>query len=318
VPLPDIEGRLGILKVHARKVKLSPDVDLQQIARGTPMFSGADLATIINEAAISATMANKDFIEHCDLEEARDKVRWGRARKNRVIDEMEKIITAYHEAGHTLASCLVEQAEPLHKVSIIPRGSALGATFQLPEKDRHLWTRRRVLAEIKVLFAGRVAEKLFCDDISSGASDDIMRATDLARLMVCDWGMSEALGPVRYRREDNGGMWEGFAAKEYSDTTADVIDREIKAIVSAAYAEIETLLMANRDKLEAVARALLKYETLSADDVGKLLRGQTLDRPTVGDLLEAERHRHEPAPGQPEVRPGFQGGLGSGPLPQPG
>ena len=316
VSLPDIEGRLAILKVHARKVKLGPDIDLHRLARGTPMFSGADLAAIINEAAIGATMTNKDAIDQAELEEARDKVCWGRARKSRVIDEREKTITAYHEAGHTLAACLVEQAEPLHKVSIIPRGSALGATFQLPERDRYTYSRGRVMAELKVLFAGRVAEQIFCGDVSSGASNDIHHATDLARRMVCDWGMSDALGPIRYSGED-GSVWEGMGGKEYSDATADAIDREIKSIVSTAYAEIEKLLRENRDKLEAIAQALLKYETLSAEEVNKLIHGQALDRPTVGDLLEAERRRHGPTP-EPQPKPGFPGGIGTGPLPQPG
>ncbi|MDD4889537.1 MAG: ATP-dependent zinc metalloprotease FtsH [Phycisphaerae bacterium] len=318
VPLPDIEGRLAILKVHARRVKMSPAADLHALARGTPMFSGADLAAIINEAAIAATMTNKDSIEQADLEEARDKVCWGRARKSRVIDEREKAHTAYHEAGHALASCLIDQAEPLHKVSIIPRGDALGATFYLPEMDRYTHTRTRLTAEIKVLFAGRIAEQIFCNDVSTGPANDIRRATELARRMVCDWGMSDALGPIRYSHDEGGGVWEAVGGKEYSDTTANAIDREIKLIVSTAYAETEKLLNDNRDKLEAIAKALLKYETLSADDVNKLNRGQTLDRPTVGDLLDAERKRLNVAPPGPESLPGYQGGLGPGPVPQPG
>ena len=322
VPLPDIEGRLAILKVHARKVKMSPAVDMHQLARGTPMLSGADLAAIINEAAIGATLANKDSIEQADLEEARDKVCWGRSRKSQVIDDQEKAITAYHEAGHTLAACLVEGAEPLHKVSIIPRGEALGTTFQLPERDRHLWTRKRVLAELKVGFAGRAAEKLCCDDISSGASSDIRRGTAMARTMVCDWGMSDLLGPVTYQHDEAGAAWEGLpSAKEHSDTTAETIDREIKAILSTCYEEVEALLTQHRDKLEAIARALLKYETLSAEEVNLLLSGKTLDRPTVGDLLEAERRRHNTPPdATPADSPqtGFPPSLGPGPLPQPG
>ncbi|NIA07789.1 MAG: ATP-dependent zinc metalloprotease FtsH, partial [Actinobacteria bacterium] len=177
IPLPDIKGRLEILKVHARKVKLSPDVDMARLARGTGMLAGADLAAIINEAAIGATMTGKDAVELSDLEEARDKMHWGRARKSQVIDESEKRITAFHEAGHALMTHLLPEAEPLHKVSIIPRGQALGATFQLPEQDRHLWTKRRIISEIQVALAGRAAEEAFCDDISSGAAEDIRKAT---------------------------------------------------------------------------------------------------------------------------------------------
>lgn len=292
VPLPDIKGRLEILKVHARKVKLSPHTDLSRLARGTPMFSGADLAAIINEAAISATMAEKDAIEQGDLEEARDKVHWGRARKSHVIDEQEKVVTAYHEAGHTMAACLLDEVEPLHKVSIIPRGPALGATFQLPEKDRHLYTRRKVLSEIQLLFAGRIAEAMFCGDISSGASNDIQRATEMARTMVCDWGMSQALGPIRYARGDADGHWDPtLPSQEYSDKTAQTIDAEIQSIVSTCYAQTEKLLGDHRQQLDAIAKALLKYETLTADEVDKLIKGETLDRPTVGDLLAAERKR---------------------------
>ena len=184
VPLPDIKGRLEILKVHARKVKLGPDVDLDRLARGTPMFSGADLAAIINEAALAATMANKEYVEMADLEEARDKVRWGRAKKSRVIDEKEREITAYHEAGHALVQSLIPDADPLHKVSIIPRGPMGGATFALPEKDRTLFTRRYCIALLQVCFGGRIAEEMFCDDISSGAQSDIDQATEIARQMV--------------------------------------------------------------------------------------------------------------------------------------
>ncbi|MCG3180750.1 MAG: ATP-dependent zinc metalloprotease FtsH [Phycisphaerae bacterium] len=319
VPLPDIEGRMAILKVHARKVKMNAHVDLHALARGTPMFSGADLAAIINEAAIAATMADKDSIEQTDLEEARDKVRWGRASRSRVIDEEEKEATAYHEAGHALATLLIKDAEPLHKVSIIPRGPALGATFSLPEKDRHTYTRRRAVADLQVLFAGRIAEQMFCDDLSSGASNDIERATMLARVMVCDWGMSPTLGPIRYARPEDGAGFEALAGKEYSDKTAEVIDSEVKAILSDAYDKVEKLLADNRSQVEAIAKALLKYETLSADDVRKLADGKKLDRPTVGDLLEAEQGRGKPASSpKPDTSLDIGGNLGSGPLPQPG
>ncbi|MBN2211250.1 MAG: ATP-dependent zinc metalloprotease FtsH, partial [Sedimentisphaerales bacterium] len=194
VPLPDVKGRYEILKVHARKVKLGHHVDLHRLARGTPMFSGADLEAIINEAALHATMQNKDFVEMVDLEEARDKVRWGRARRSRQVDEKEKLVTAYHEAGHALVQTLLEDADPVHKVSIIPRGHMGGATFSLPEKDRMFYTRKFCIAQIKICFGGRVAEEIFCHDISSGAAMDIKMATDLARHMLMEWGMSDKLG----------------------------------------------------------------------------------------------------------------------------
>ncbi|MEJ2648597.1 MAG: ATP-dependent zinc metalloprotease FtsH, partial [Sedimentisphaerales bacterium] len=188
VPLPDIKGRAEILKVHAKKVKLGPDANLERLARGTPMFSGADLAAIINEAALAATMANKDYIEMADLEEARDKVRWGRAKKSRVVDKKEKEVTAYHEAGHTLVQSLLKDADPLHKVSIIPRGPMGGATFALPERDRTIFTKRYLMALLQVSFGGRIAEEIFCEDISSGAQSDIQQATNIARQMVLSWG----------------------------------------------------------------------------------------------------------------------------------
>ncbi|MBP8912870.1 MAG: ATP-dependent zinc metalloprotease FtsH, partial [Phycisphaerae bacterium] len=204
VPLPDLKGRLEILRVHARKVKLSPNANLERLARGTPMFSGADLAAIINEAALAATMANKDYIEISDLEEARDKVRWGRAKKSRVVDQKEREITAYHEAGHTLVQSLIPDADPLHKVSIIPRGPMGGATFALPEKDRTLFTKKYCMAELQICFAGRIAEEIIFNDLSSGAQSDIRQATRLAKEMIKTWGMSELLGPISYG-EDSGG-----------------------------------------------------------------------------------------------------------------
>ncbi len=179
-------------------MKLGQDISLERLARGTPMFSGADLAAIINEAALAATMANKNHVEMADLEEARDKVRWGRAKKSRVIDQKEKEITAYHEAGHTLVQSLLKDADPLHKVSIIPRGPMGGATFALPEKDRTIFTKRYCMALLQVCFGGRIAEEMFCDDISSGAQSDIQQATNIAKQMILTWGMSNELGPISY------------------------------------------------------------------------------------------------------------------------
>jgi len=288
VPLPDVEGRVQILHIYLDKIKVSSEVDVTRLARGTPMFSGADLAALVNEAAIAATMANKEFVEMNDLEEARDKVRWGRARKSRVVDEQEKNITAYHEAGHALVQVMTKGADPLHKVSIIPRGQMGGATFSLPEKDRYLYTRGYCRAMLRVALGGRLAEKLFCDDISSGASSDIAHVTEIARRMVMDWGMSDKLGALRYSADERRMMMD-LGTKEYSDKTAETIDQEMKDIVDQAYRETEQLLSDNRDKLQALAEALMKYETLSVEDVTRVLDGRGLDRPTVGDLLDQPR-----------------------------
>ena len=292
VPLPDVKGRLEILKVHARKVKLGPDVDIERVARGTPMFSGADLAAIINEAAISATMANKDFIEQADFEEARDKVRFGRARKSRRIDKEENRATAYHEAGHAVIQALLKDADPLHKVTIIPRGRALGATFSLPEKDRLGYGLKWIRATMRILCGGRIAEQRATSDITSGASQDIQQATNLARLMILDWGMSEKLGFVRYSSVDTREMMIG--EKEYSQETAATIDTEVRRLVDEAYTEASRMLDENWDKVTAVAESLIKYETLSGDEVHKLIRGETLNKPTISDLLRSEAARRTP------------------------
>ncbi|HAU38523.1 MAG TPA: cell division protein FtsH [Phycisphaerales bacterium] len=305
VPLPDLKGRVQILRIYADKVKCGPDVDLNRLARGTPMFSGADLAALVNEAAIAATMAEKEYVEQADMEEARDKVRWGRARKSRVIDEKEKEITAWHEAGHALVQHHSEDADPLHKVSIIPRGEMGGATFSLPEKDRYLYTRRYCKATLQVVLGGRVAEELFSGDISSGAASDIAHATALARRMVLDWGMSDKLGFVRYSADDHRPMFPDLGAKEYSDRTAEVIDAEVRALIDEAYHATRTQLETHRQELQRLAAALLKYETLSADDVRRICEGETLDKPTVNDLLEREHAKAAPAdaPPAPATKP---------------
>jgi cell division protease FtsH len=299
IPLPDLKGRVEILRVHAKKVKLGPNTSLERLARGTPMFSGADLAAIINEAALAATMANKDYIEMADLEEARDKVRWGRAKKSRVIDQNEKEITAYHEAGHTLVQSLLKDADPLHKVSIIPRGPMGGATFALPEKDRTIFTKRYCMALLQVCFGGRIAEEIFCDDISSGAQSDIQQATNIAKQMVLTWGMSKELGPISYG-PDLGIKDMVYAMppeKDYSERTAEAIDSEVKSITDEAYKKSKELIETNKDRLQNIAKALLKYETLDADEVKLILDGGVLDKPTVTDLLAAEQvKRDQPKP----------------------
>ncbi|MDX2114865.1 MAG: ATP-dependent zinc metalloprotease FtsH [Planctomycetota bacterium] len=315
VPLPDIKGRFEILKVHARKIKLSPDVDLERIARGTPMFSGAELAAIMNEAAIMATLLDKEWVEQSDLEEARDKIRYGRSRKSRVIEEKERVATAFHEAGHAVLQRLLPDADPLHKVTIIPRGQAMGATFSLPEKDRYGYGLRWLSATMRLVCGGRIAEQRRTGDISSGAAMDITMLTQLARHMVLEWGMSDKLGFVRYSGVDTR---ESFMPeREYSEETARLVDEEIRRMADEAYKDAERMLEANWEKVEAVALALLKHETLTAAEVDKLMKGESLGKPTVSDLLAAERTKPRVPPPSPE--PGRQEGLDAGPglMPSP-
>ncbi|HIJ66853.1 MAG TPA: ATP-dependent zinc metalloprotease FtsH [Planctomycetes bacterium] len=292
VPLPDLKGRLDILKIHAKKVKIGPDVQLERVARGTPMFSGAELEALINEAAISASMADKDYVEMPDLEEARDKVKWGRAKKSRVVDEQDKKLTAYHEAGHAFVQSMLEEADPLHKVSIIPRGPMGGATFALPEKDRMFYTKRYCIAQLQVCFAGRIAEQLFCDDITSGAQSDIIQATSMAKEMVLTWGMGREIGPINYGPNPVREMYYPSMTPDYSQKTAELIDKEVKSLIDEAYSNAFELIETNKEKIEAIAKALLKYETLDADDVKIILNGGTLDKPTVSDLLAIEQQRN--------------------------
>jgi cell division protease FtsH len=283
---PDVVGRRQILGVHSKKVKLGPDVNLDKIARATPSFSGADLAALINEAAIIATMADKDVVEMVDFEEARDKVRWGRAKKSRKIEEQERIATAYHEAGHAVVQVLTADADPLHKVTIIPRGQAMGTTFSLPEKDRYGYGRKYCEATMRVLCAGRIAEAKKTGDISSGAGMDIKMVTRIARAMVLEWGMSERLGFVSYKGEDSR---EAFIPeKDYSPETAHLIDEEIRHMAEHAFADTVRLIDQHWEQVVAVAEALLKYETLSKDDVDRVMRGEAPAKPTVADLLTAE------------------------------
>jgi len=294
IPLPDVKGRTEILAIHAKKVKMGPDVELERLARGTPMFSGADLEAIINEAAIAATMNNKDFVEMEDLEEARDKVRWGRKKRSRAVDQADRKLTAFHEAGHTLVQSLLKDADPLHKVSIIPRGPMGGATFSLPEKDRTHYTKKYCMAEMQVCFGGRIAEELFCDDISSGAQADIKMATSLAREMVQTWGMSDTIGLIDYSPQAQESYF-GLGGQEYSEKTAETIDIEVKKLIDIAYKAAKEVIQNNRDKLMVIAEALLKYETLDSAEVKIILEGGNLNKPTVGDLLKAEQDKQTDA-----------------------
>ena len=283
VQLPDVAGRRQILSVHARKVKMNADVDLEKLARSTPMFSGADLAAIINEAAILATMANKESIEMTDLDEARDKIRWGRAKRSRKVEQQERIATAYHEAGHAVLQTLLADADPLHKVTIIPRGQAMGVTFSLPEKDRYGYAKRYLQATMRVLCGGRLAEEKKTGDVSSGASMDIKMVTAYARAMVLEWGMSDRLGFVRYAGDDSREAL--LPDKDYSDDTARMIDEEIRRMADEAYTDARRMVEDHWTQIVAVSEALLRLETLQRDEVERLMRGETVERPTVAEML---------------------------------
>ena len=325
VSLPDVKGRYEILKVHARKVKLGPNVDMKRLARGTPMFSGADLAAIINEAALLATMENKEFVEQEDLEEARDKVRWGRAKRSRETDEQEQRATAYHEAGHALIQSIEEHADPVHKISIIPRGPFGGATFSLPEKDRTNLTRNYILATMRVLCGGRIAEERFCGDVNTGATADIRQATELARRMITEWGMNEKLGFIAYDSDDPAMkvMLDLPSSKDYSEQTAQLIDQEVRGLIDEAYHNAEKIIAEHTDTVKTIAEALMQYETITGEDVKTLIAGERLDRPGVADLLDEDNGTGKRV-GQarpvsaPESSPEGQPDFGDGPLPQPG
>jgi cell division protease FtsH len=317
IDMPDVKGREEILRVHARKVKLAPDADLGVVARGTPGFTGAELEAVINEAAIGAAMHNRDGITQADLEEARDKVRWGRSRRSRVMTDEEKRALAYHEAGHALSHLLLPDAEPLHKVTIIPRGMALGATFFLPERDRYIFGRNRLLTEITTLYAGRIAERMATGDLSTGAADDIKRATEMARRMVTQFGMSDALGPLNYSHEEETLFLgrEITRTHNHSDKTIEQIDAEVQAISRECHRRAEELLTANREKLERLAQALMRYESLTAEEVGIAVAG--------GDLEAYRRSKETPpppssgrvAPGGEKREPGTLPRLDRGPAP---
>lgn len=290
VDLPNLDGREDILKIHARKVKLDTAVDLHRIARGTPGFSGADLANLINEAALLAARRGVNAIEMSDMEEARDKVRWGRERRSRTLDDEEKKLTAYHEAGHAIVLHLVEHGEPLHKVTIIPRGAALGATMQLPEKDRYTQSEKRLLDMIAGMMGGRAAERLVFDEVTTGASCDIKQATHIARSMVCEWGMSPLLGPQSFNsREELLFLGREVARnQEVSEETARMIDKEVGRLIGECYDRAEKILRNNREKLDIVARLLIERETLDGRDVAEILECGRI-------LSEAERAEKDAA-----------------------
>jgi len=292
VPIPDIEGREKILGVHMKKVPLAPDVNGRVIARGTPGFSGADLANLVNEAALLAARRNKRLVAMKEFEDAKDKVMMGAERRSMVMTEEEKKMTAYHEAGHALVSINEEASDPIHKATIIPRGRALGMVMRLPERDSYSYHRDKMHANLSVSMGGRVAEELIFgyDKVSSGASGDIQYATSLARSMVTKWGMSDKLGPLQYEDQNEGYLGMGASQRIFgSDETNKLIDSEIKALVNQGYERAVELLKAQEDKLHIIAKALLEYETLTGDEIKTLADGGTIDRPDtpVGSTLPA-------------------------------
>lgn len=310
VPNPDVKGREDILKVHTRKVPLSKGVDLKVLARATPGFTGADLANLINEAALFASRKGKKKIDMKDFEYAKDKVLMGAERKSMIISDKQKETTAYHEAGHALVAALEEEADPLHKVSIIPRGMALGLTWQLPLEDKHTVSKNYLEAQLCVLMAGRLSEEIFLDQLTSGAGNDLERATGICRQMVCEWGMSP-LGPIRFTQKDDM-IFLGrdmMSHSEYSDETARKIDAEIKKLIDAAYKRAEKTIKANRDALEKIAQTLLERETLSSDDINLILEGKDLKPMDNGNdkkTKSGQRRTRKKSPaktGEPPVEP---------------
>jgi cell division protease FtsH len=278
VSRPDVRGREGILKVHTRKIPLGEDVDISVIARGTPGFTGADLANLVNEAALNAARYNKKVVSMADFELAKDKVLMGAERKSMVISNEEKRVTAYHEAGHTLVGLKVPSADPVHKVTIIPRGMALGVTQQLPEGDRHNYTQEYLLGQISILMGGRVAEETFLGSITTGASNDIEKATELARAMVCEYGMSE-LGPLTFgKKEEQIFLGREIAQhRDYSEETSIRIDSEVRKIVTEQYERATRIIRENRDTLVRLAEALLEHESLDGVQIRRIVAGLTLD-----------------------------------------
>ena len=276
VPLPDIRGREQILIVHMRKVPLSPDVKADIIARGTPGFSGADLANLVNAAALFAARGNKRLVDMEDFEKAKDKIMMGAERRSMVMNEEEKLNTAYHESGHAVVAKLVPKSDPVHKVTIIPRGRALGLTMQLPEEDRYAYDRTYLLSRIAVLFGGRIAEELFMNQMTTGASNDFERATQMARDMVTRYGMSDVLGPMVYG-ENEGEVFLGRSVtthKNMSEATMQKVDLEIRRIIDEQYGLARKLLEENRDKVEAMTKALMELETIDADQIDDIMAGK--------------------------------------------
>jgi cell division protease FtsH len=278
VNLPDVRGRLGILQVHTRKIPLNKDVDLEIIARSTPGFSGAQLANLVNEAALNAARYSQKSVLMDDFETAKDKVLMGKERRSLIISDKEKRITAFHEAGHALLASLLPDADPIHKVAIIPRGMALGVTQQLPVDDRYNYSKNYLIAQLRVLMGGRLAEEVFLGLKSTGAANDIERATDMARKMVCEWGMSDKLGPLAFgKKEEQIFLGREIAQhRDYSEQTAVLIDGEVQQLIRDNYDAAHLMIQENRDALERIAQALLEYEVLDAEEVVLAIKGEPI------------------------------------------
>jgi cell division protease FtsH len=322
VNLPDVRGREAILKVHARNVKLDPAADLSVIARGTPGFSGAELANLLNEAALLAARQGLKAVGIKELDEARDKVRWGRERRSLAMTDEEKRDTAWHEAGHALVNVLLEHTHPLHKVTIIPRGRALGLTMMLPKQDVHSQRRKNLLDDLAVTMGGRIGEQIVSDDVSTGAGGDIQQATAYARAMVCQFGMSDKMGMILYGSDDDRFMGRDLGrSKDYSEHTAQEIDAEVKRIIDEAYARAKRLIDEHRDKLELIAKALLEFETLDGQQVEDLIRTGKMSNPpppaalTATPPIGAPAGTPVPEPPRPTPPP-LEPGLGA-PAPAP-
>lgn len=302
VDRPDIKGRTEILKVHTvNKIPLAPDVDLETIARGTPGFAGADLANLCNEAALYAARSNKKWVEMIDFENAKDKVYMGPERRSMVMTDEDKKITAYHEAGHTVLAAALNDSDPIHKVTIIPRGKALGVTWQLPERDRFNNTKDYMESRIAISMGGRIAEELFFNQYSTGAANDIQQATNMAKAMVTEYGMSDKLGPLNY----GGDQHEVFLGRDYSqrrdlsEDTARLIDSEVRAIVHRNYERAKELVVNHKKELVAVAEALLLHETLDREDVNLLMKGGTIQRMAAKDFPSNDSSAGDPKPSLP-------------------
>jgi cell division protease FtsH len=310
IDLPDVRGREEILRVHLKKVKAGTDVDLAALARSTPGYSGADLAAIINEAAIMAALQKKDEVSQEHLEEARDKVRYGRQKKSRKLEEEDRRITAVHEAGHAVVASSITDVDAPTKVTIVPRGRALGATFMVPDKESYHMQKRRMIGQLAVAFGGRVAEAEFCGDISAGASDDIRRATELARAMVTELGMSDKIGPINYAERQGSDFLgtELMSGRWHSEETAREIDQEVGGLLKDAYEKAVKIIRANAGPIEQLTQALLKYETITGEDVKRLMAGASMEsiRPVVvapraNEKTVVERAKEVPAP---KIKPG--------------
>jgi cell division protease FtsH len=304
VARPDVKGREGILAVHVRKIPLSDDVDISVVARSTPGFSGADLANLVNEAALNAARMNQKTVTHEDFEMAKDKVLMGVARKSLIISDHEKRVTAYHEAGHAMVAAMVEGADPLHKVTIIPRGMALGVTQQLPVDDRHTYPRAYLEGQLAIMMGGRLAEELFLETMTTGAGNDIEQATELARKMVCQYGMS-SLGPLTFgKQEEQIFLGREIAQhRDYSEQTALAIDDEVRKFIMQGYDRAKSLLNENREALIRIAEALLERESLDAAEIKLLIAGQPLEERRTPPRVEPKNEKPTPVPTKGVVRP---------------